>query len=190
MAKKESTFGNMVITLFTVAFIAALALGGVYNLTKEPIAMAKKLKIQNAIGRVLPPFDTLITTKVLPSDGTDSLTFYKGIKDGQPIGTAIATYSNKGYDATQIQLMVGFLPNGKIENVEVVQQKETPGLGAKMLQEQFRGQFNGKNPKDFKLKVKKDSGDVDAITAATISSRAVCDALSRAYKAFSKENNE
>ena len=100
------------------------------------------------------------------------------------VGTAVGTYSNKGYDATQIQLMVGFLPDGSIRNISVIQQKETPGLGTKMKEPKFKDQFNKKNPAEFKLKVKKDGGQVDAITAATISSRAFCDAVDRAYRNY------
>ena len=73
---------------------------------------------------------------------------------------------------------------GLWSEISVVDQKETPGLGTKITEEKFKSQFMGKNPSTFKLKVKKDGGDVDAITAATISSRAVCDAIERAYKAF------
>ena len=80
--------------------------------------------------------------------------------------------------------MVGMWKDGTINKVEVTDQKETPGLGTKMAEPAFKNQFEGKNPAKFVLKVKKDGGDVDAITAATISSRAVCDAIARAYKAY------
>ena len=94
----------------------------------------------------------------------------------------------KGFSG-KIELMVGFLDDGTIENTAVLMHKETPGLGDKMDQKKsdFSLQFIGKNPVDFKLKVKKDGGDVDAITAATISSRAFCDAVQRAYDVFEKE---
>ena len=65
----------------------------------------------------------------------------------------------------------------------MLEHKETPGLGSKIA-DNFKEQFDGKNPAAFSLKVRKDGGDVDAITAATISSRAVCDALSRAFQAY------
>ncbi|MGB4293017.1 MAG: FMN-binding protein [Bacteroidales bacterium] len=68
----------------------------------------------------------------------------------------------------------------------MLEQKETPGLGTKMTEPFFKDQFNGKNPANFKLKVKKDGGEVDAITAATITSRAFCDALERAYNTLKK----
>jgi Na+-translocating ferredoxin:NAD+ oxidoreductase subunit G len=76
--------------------------------------------------------------------------------------------------------MAGFLPDGSIYKVTVLDHKETPGLGTKMTDLKFSRQFLGKNPDSFKLLVKKDGGQVDAITAATISSRAYCDALQRA----------
>ena len=82
--------------------------------------------------------------------------------------------------------MVGVLPDGSINKVAVVSHKETPGLGDKMdsKKSNFSIQFEGKNPETFKLKVKKDGGDVDAITASTITSRAYCDAVERAFKAL------
>ena len=80
--------------------------------------------------------------------------------------------------------MVGFKPDGSINNISVLDQKETPGLGTKMKEPKFKNQFLDKNPAIFTLKVKKDGGQVDAITAATISSRAYCDAVQKAYHGF------
>ena len=185
--KKESSFKNMVITLFVVTMVAALALGGVYNATKEPIALAKKAKAEAAIKAVIPEFDELKTFKVMAVDGTDSLTFNQGYMGGELVGTAIETFSNMGYDPTQIRVVVGFSADGKIINTSVVQHKETPGLGTKMEDEKFKSQFWNQDPNDFKLMVKKDGGSVDAITAATISARAFCDALNRAHITLKKE---
>lgn len=187
MAKRESTLKNMVITLVMIALVASLALGSIYNVTKEPIARAVKAKQEKAIREVLPEFDSLSAFKVMPQTGKDSVTINNAYKNGQPVGSAVATYSNNGYDATQIQLVVGILPDGSIKSVAVVQQKETPGLGSKMKESKFKDQFNGKNPAQFTLKVKKDGGNVDAITAATISSRAFCDAVTRGYDTYSME---
>ncbi len=77
--------------------------------------------------------------------------------------------------------MAGFKPDGTIINITVLEHKETPGLGTKMTEPSFKDQFMDKNPVEYELKVKKDGGPVDAITAATISSRAYCDAVQRAY---------
>ena len=185
-SKKESTFVNMVLTLLIVTAVAALALGGVYELTKEPIALAKKKKQEKAIKMVLPAFDELKAVKVPSYDGGDSLLFTYAKKDGKIIGVAVNSYSDEGFSG-HIEIMVGFLPDGTIHNTAVMAHKETPGLGTKMADPSFKDQFMNKNPKTFKLKVKKDGGDVDAITAATISSRAFSDAVDRAYKTFEKE---
>ncbi len=187
MAKKESSFKNMVVTLFIVTIVAAFALGGVYNVTKEPIELAKKAKTEAALKAVIPDFDKVESYKVLPADGTDSLTINKGYKDETLVGIAVETYSTKGYDPTPIKIMVGFTPEGNLIATSVIQHKETPGLGSKMSDPKFYTQFQEKNPASFDLTVKKDGGDVDAITAATISSRAFCDALTRAYQAIKKE---
>ena len=82
--------------------------------------------------------------------------------------------------------MVGFNIDSTIVNTAVLSHNETPGLGDKMVEgkSDFSVQFKGKNPEDFKISVKKDGGDVDAITASTISSRAFCDAVNSAYKVF------
>ncbi len=190
-SKRESNFINMVVTLFIVSSVAALALGGVYTATKEPIAAAKKAKLEAAIKAVVPDFDNLKTEKVPMGDGGDTLVLYVASKDNQVVGTAIKTYTMKGFSG-RVELMVGFLNDGTIENTAVLMHKETPGLGDKMDKKKsnFSVQFNGKNPADYRLKVKKDGGDVDAITAATISSRAFCDAVQRAYDVFEKEGGK
>jgi len=187
-SKRESNFINMVTTLFIVSAIAALALGSVYTVTKAPIALAKKKKLEAAIKTVLPEFDTLQTVKIALGDGSsDTLMYYIASKDNKVIGTAIKTFTMKGFSG-KIELMVGFLKDGTINNTAVVSHKETPGLGDKMdvKKSDFPVQFEGKNPSSYKLKVTKDGGDVDAITAATITSRAFCDAVDRAYKSFEK----
>jgi electron transport complex protein RnfG len=186
-SKKESSFKNMVITLFVITVIAGFSLGGVYNATKEPIALAKRLKTEKAIVDVTADFDRIESYKVLPIDGKDSLTINKCYLGDELIAYAIETYSNKGYDPTQIKIMVGFTPDGKIIKTAVIQHKETPGLGTKMKDEKFKTQFQNQDPATFKLKVKKDGGSIDAITAATISSRAFCDALERANATLKKE---
>lgn len=189
MAKKESTFTNMVITLVVISLVASFALGSIYNVTKEPIAKAIREKQEKAIREVIPEFDRLESFKAA-SPGGDSLTFNVGYKDDQPVGTAIASYSNDGYDPTQIQLMVGFMPDKTIRNIVVIQHKETPGLGTKMNDPAWKGQYNGKNPGTFNIKVRKDGGQIDAITAATISSRAFSDAVIRAYETLTKQEGD
>lgn len=192
MAKKvESNFKNMTVTLLVVTLVASAALGLVYQSTKGPITMAQQAKISNAIKAVLPEFDNQpgIEAYTVAADGGE-LTFYPATKGTQRVGTAVKTFSNNGF-AGRIELMVGFLPDGTISKIAVISHKETPGLGDKIdpNKSDFSLQFEGKNPETFKLMVKKDGGDVDAITASTISSRAYCDALERAYHALKEGGN-
>jgi electron transport complex protein RnfG len=186
MAKKESTFMSMVATLFTVTLVAAGLLGTVYALTKEPIRLAELKKKNEAIQVVVPGFDNEPSQEVkrVFMDG-DSLYLYTARKGGEVLGTAVETFTNQGFNG-RFKLMVGFKPDGTIIDIAVIQQSETPGLGSKMEKgkSDFSLQFMGKNPATFKLAVKKDRGDVDAITASTITSRAYCDAVARAYRAF------
>lgn len=188
-SKTKSSFINMVLALAIVTGVAAVALGSIYNATKEPIENIKKEKLKEAIGNVLPEFDKLDeVVEVMPAEGEEPLLFYKAYKEGEWIGTAVKTYTNKGFSGF-FSIMVGFAPDGSIVNTAVLEHKETPGLGDKMdiAKSDFPLQFMEKNPAEWSLSVTKDGGDVDAITAATISSRAFCDAVQRAYDAFIKE---
>ncbi|MCK5073976.1 MAG: RnfABCDGE type electron transport complex subunit G [Bacteriovoracaceae bacterium] len=182
----QSTFFNMVIVLFSVALVSSASLGFVYNLTKDKIAQAKAAKQLKAIEEViLPGYDNS------PADDAYDLAMAEGgelecfpAKLGDEVKSiAVKTFTKNAFSG-EMWLMVGFLPDGTINKISIVDQKETPGLGTKVTENKFKSQFAGKNPGVFRLKVKKDGGDVDAITAATVSSRAVCDAVERAYKAF------
>jgi electron transport complex protein RnfG len=187
MAKTESTFKNMVLSLTLISLGAAASLGFVYVMTKEPIEMSILNKKLDAIREVVPEFnnDPNAEMFLLATGDGDSLEIYPAKKDGEVIGYAVNTYTKLGF-AGNIRLIAGFKPDGTIINISVLEQKETPGLGTKMTEPGFKDQFYNKNPSGFSLKVKKDGGSVDAITAATISSRAFCDALQRAYNTIEK----
>lgn len=191
MAKKESTFMSMVSTLFVITLVAAALLGSVYALTKEPIRLAELKKKNDAIKVVVPGFDNEPSQEVqrIFMDG-DSIYLYTARKGDTILGTAVETFTNLGFGGL-IKLMVGFAPDGTIIDIAVLKHSETPGLGNKMEKgkSDFSLQFMGKNPETFKLAVKKDRGDVDAITASTITSRAYCDAVARAYRAFKESQN-
>lgn len=190
--KLESTFINMVGVLCLVTLISAACLGYVYKITKTTIDQSKESKKLEAVKAVIiDGYDNMPTkdTFFIKSDNNEKLECYPAKKDGKVTSVAVKTYTNKGFSG-YISLMVGFLPNGTINKVSVVQQAETPGLGTKILSESFRSQYFGKHPSKNNLKVKKDGGEIDAITAATISSRAFSDAVDRAYKAYSKHISE
>ncbi|MGE0089265.1 MAG: RnfABCDGE type electron transport complex subunit G [Bacteroidales bacterium] len=187
MAKTESNFKNMFLVLFSICFVAATALGFIYQVTKTPIEQTKLNKKLNAIKQVVPEFtnDPTADMIMLPTGEGDSLEIYPAKNNNEIVGYAVKTYTNKGFSG-YIGLIAGFKLDGSIINIVVLEQKETPGLGTKMAEPQFKDQFNGKNPNDFQMVVKKDGGQVDAITAATISSRAFCDAIQRAYNTLQK----
>jgi len=189
MAKKDSSLLSMALTMFIVTLAAATALGFVYRFTKGPIEEAGQQKKLNAIQLVVPEFDNNPDAEKynIDVDG-DVLTFYPAKKGDEIVGIAVETFTKKGFSG-MVRLMVGLLPDGTINRIEVLKHTETPGLGDKMecSKSDFHVQFEGKDPAGYKLSVKKDGGDVDAITASTISSRAYCDAVKRAYDTYMKE---
>jgi len=195
MATIESSLKNMLLTLLVITAIAGTSLGFVYKMTEAPIAAAKAKKQQEAIKMVVPPFTNN------PADGVLEVTSPEGLpirlfpakKDGKLVGVAVETMSNKGFSGN-ISIMVGFKPDGTIVNYQVLDQKETPGLGTKMVTWFKTNKGNqsvlDKNPKKNNLTVSKDGGDVDAITAATISSRAFLDAVRIGYESFMKNKDK
>ena len=185
---RESTFTNMVVTLFAVCLVAAAVLGGLYALTKEPIEAAQIAKINAAIGGVVPEFDNAPSAEAFEVEANGKTSkVYPATKGGEIVGYAVEASSSAGFGGN-ITLMVGFAPDGSIVNTSVISHAETPGLGAKISESEshFVTQFQGKNPGDpaFKFAVKKDGGSFDAITASTITSRAYIDVLNNAYNAF------
>lgn len=187
MAKTESSFRNMVLSLTLISLVASAGLGFVYEFTLEPIALSNLNKKVEAIKQVVPEFNNNPYSEMfrLPTGEGDSLDVFPAKKDNVVVGYAVTTYTKKGFSGN-ITLMAGFKPDGTVVNITVLDHKETPGLGTKMTEPKFKDQFKEKNPAEFSLKVKKDGGPVDAITAATISSRAFCDAVQRAYNTIQK----
>ncbi len=193
MAQLKSTFKNMVLSLFGITAVASASLGVVNNMTKEAIA-GSELKLKNeAVAGVLPKYDQLGETyKMQPADGGDSLEIYPALDaSGNVIANAIKTYSNNGYSG-YIEIMVGFDKSGVISGYQVLKQTETPGLGSKMgiwFNDSNKPGQNviGRNIAEGPLKVKKDGGSVDAITAATISSRAFLESVNRAYSVLDSQ---
>lgn len=186
--KLESTLINMVLVLTGIAVLSALCLGFVYQQTKGEIAKAQENKKLKAIQEVLlEGFDNRPDkmSQEVTDDLGNKITIYVAQRDGQTTSYAVRSYSKQAFGG-EMWLMVGFLADGTINRISVLDQKETPGLGTKVDTDDFKGQFSAKNPNQYSLKVKKDGGDVDAITAATISSRAFTDAVSRAHQALAK----
>lgn len=194
MAKRESTFTNMVVTLLAVTAISATALGYVYDLTKDAIEAAKIKAQAEAITKVLPPYETLgASFKVAAESEGDSLEIFPAYNGQDLVGIAVKTFTKKGFSGF-ISIMAGIDKSGNFSGYEVLEHAETPGLGSKMSvwfnnPEKPNQNVIGKSPKTTKFQVTKDGGDIDAITASTISSRAFLDALVRAYSAYEKNSD-
>ena len=178
----------MVLTLLVVSAVSSSSLSFINQLTKEPKDVAEKVKQNFAIMAVLPDFDNNPSEEAYDIKCSDSdafLTCYPAVKNGELTGIAVKTWTMKGFNG-MVRLMVGFDITGNIINISVLEQKETPGLGTKILDPEFKNQYIGKNPGSNNLYVKKDGGEIDAITAATISSRSFSDAVQRAYQSLEK----
>lgn len=179
----ESSLKNMVLVLFTITLLSSAAVGGVYMLTEEPIAQAKELAVKDALAQVLPQFEA--TTKQSIEVNQLPIVAHTATIAGETVGYAVESISKNGFGGA-VRLMVGFDTEGKILNINVLEQKETPGLGTKMADEGnvLLASLKDKNAAEVNMTVKKDGGDIDALTAATISSRAYAEAVAIAYEAY------
>lgn len=188
----KSSLVNMVLSLGTITIVAAALLAGAYTITEEPIKVADLNKQTEAISAVTPEFDNnpvAEAVEITPEGESASVKVFPARKGNTLVGGAVESYSSAGFSG-DIKIIYGFDIDGNITGYEVMSHAETPGLGAKMG-EWFRspeGRRNviGLNPSTANLTVSKDGGDVDAITAATITSRAFLDALNRASRAFNQ----
>ena len=179
----QSSFKNMSLCLLVICLVCSALLAGVYALTKEPIDAAAKAKNEAAIKEVLPDVAvTIEEERTVDFEGASYAYNLAYDEQGNTVGCAI-NVAPVGFGGP-ISIKVGFDVNGVIWNTKVLSQAETPGLGAKCVEPSFSEQFKGFDPAAKKLAVKKDGGDVDAITASTITSRAYADGVDLAVKVF------
>ncbi|MCD5390916.1 RnfABCDGE type electron transport complex subunit G [candidate division NPL-UPA2 bacterium] len=186
--------GRLVLVLTLITLIAALALAQTNKLTKDRIENARREYELRAVKKVLLIEEKLkelngelvIEKKQLEFEET-KVSLYRGRMNEKIFGAAIKT-AGKGYGG-DIEVVVGLNRKGVITKIEIVDHKETPGLGAKITRALFRDQFKGKSAKN-KIKVRKDGGEIDAISGATVSSRGVCQAVEKALKLFSEEKED
>ena len=178
MKKLESSFANMVIVLTIITVIAASCLGAMNNLTAEPIAASKKAKQEAAIKAVLPEFTSLEEDNV-----NDQKIFRAYNANSELVGIAIET-AELGFGGN-ITTIVGIDANGSIVDYSLLQHAETPGLGSKLVDWfKVKSDIRGADANKMPLNVSKDGGEYDAITAATISSRAFLNSINKAYETY------
>ncbi|MCH5217800.1 MAG: RnfABCDGE type electron transport complex subunit G [Muribaculaceae bacterium] len=191
MKKLKSTLPNMILSLGIIGIVAGGLLGGMYAITKEPIEKAEKNQLTESIAEVTPPFtnspeDDKTTIKV---DGKDFMVF-PAMEGDRLAGAAVLGYTMEGFSG-EVAVLCGFDAEGNVKDYRVIRHAETPGLGAKM-EEWFHDPTGarsviGKNPSVESFYVTKDKangGQIDAITAATISSRAFLGVMRQAYTAY------
>ena len=195
MKKLSSTLPNMLLSLGGICVLVSGILAVVNKVTTAPIAEAEMRAKVEAIRAVAPAFDNNPFAEklmVLPEGETDSLTVYPAKKGSALVGFAIESYTQKGFSGL-IRVMVGFDAEGRLVDCSVLQHSESPGLGSRIPEwyheKSETGGIRDMRGLDMKasapLTVSKDGGKVDAITAATISSRAFLDAVNRAWRTFS-----
>lgn len=189
MKKLASTLPNMILSLVVITVAAGALLGWLYSITKEPIALQAAEQQKAAIAEVAPAFtNNPEEDKWEKTIDGNIFTVYPAFNVGKLAGAAVKGESMNGF-AGEIVVMCGFDADGTVRNYRVLQQAETPGLGTKM-QDWFRDpaaarSIIGKNPATTKFYVSKDAGgEIDGITAATISSRAFLETLRNAFEAY------
>ncbi len=185
MDKQESGF-RVVLVLVIIALFSAMLLAYVNKVTLKPIEENKRAEIKKAVRLVLAGSGAVKYAQkpdTLIEDGSAVTYFTAKNENGMIAGYALAVKAPNGF-SSDFDLMVGLDSSGTILDTYVLEHKETPGLGDKMRTEKFKGQFRGKNLASTKWQVKKDGGDIDAITAATITSRAFTGGVVRALKTF------
>ncbi len=178
----------MLLSLTLISLSASALLAGGYVLTKDPIDKAAQDKKDNAIKEVLPKGDITIeeAVEIKLKGYEDAFVIYPAKQGDKLVGCAIETYDNNGYGG-KIKTMVGLDAEGKVINYSILEMNETPGLGAKATDWfKAKGDIRGKNPSDANFKVTKDGGEIDAITASTITSRAFIASITNAYEAIVK----
>ena len=186
MKKLESTLTNMLLVLTGVTVVSVALLAWVNELTKEPIAQANAKALSDAVNLVVPGFDNnpIAEKKMQEVDGVQ-YAVYPATKGGEYIGAAVEA-SAMGFGG-ELKVLVGFDAEGNVLNYSLLSHAETPGLGSKAdvwFKDGGKGDITGMNPGQVPLAVSKDGGQVDAITASTITSRAFLNAVNAAYAAF------
>ncbi len=175
---------RLVLTLTIICLVAGVLLAGVDTLTRDRISEANRDKKLNALQNVLPDYDNSPDTNVVTVEHAgQSWIFHVALKDKRFAGAAVETSSPAGYGG-DISLMLGINADDETQAIAILGQKETPGLGANIEGESFKSNFTRKNLTTTQWAVAKDGGQIDQITAATISSRAVTDAVKAAINAY------
>ncbi len=171
--KKDDTIKNALI-LMAITLIAGFLLGLVYEVTKEPIAKQKEIATNNALKAVLESAESF--EKIEDKNTEDAIKdIYAAKARDEVIGYAFLVSAKGGYGG-DVEVMVGLdTKDGEVNGIDVLKHNETPGLGAKSDEPEFKDQFKDKPLADLKVVKGESSADdeIAAISGATITSRCV-----------------
>ena len=177
---------RLTVVLTCVCMVAGLALSFVNAATKDARAYQDRLELLNALNMVLPEHDNEPDKDIVDIDGTN---YFLSKKADTINGVAFKTSTEKGYSGL-IEIIVGVQTDGKIIAIGILSQKETPGLGSKIAQDWFKDQYKGKTLDGANWAVKKDGGDFDQISGATISPRAVTGAVKDGLSVYAQNKTQ
>ena len=181
--KQKNEFVQLGGILCAITLVVALALGAVNAVTAGPIAEQNAQKIKDSLENVMPgaeseqidvPAGTTVTTETKNATSVTILSAYKMTKDGADAGYCVEV-GPTGFGGA-VDTMVGIDSDGKVTGISVISaSSETPGLGARSTEPEFQAQFAGQVGTE--VAVAKDGGSIDALTGATITSRAVSEGV-------------
>lgn len=185
-------FLKMGLILMVVGLLATAILAGTDALTRVPIAEAKRQELLRALSQVLPPGgdnepdkDTLTVSDTRLERKGNPVVIYRGRKADTFLGVALKVVAPDGYSG-DIEVMMGVAAGGTVTGVQILAHKETPGLGDKITKTRWADFFGGKNLTNVKWGVKKDGGDFDQFAGATITPRAVVNAVKRGLSYYTE----
>ncbi|NQU42553.1 RnfABCDGE type electron transport complex subunit G [bacterium] len=185
--RKEFSPLSLVLTLVLITACAGVVLAAVKQITEKPIAQAKRQEKLQAIENVLPEHTNAPDQEVVQ---VGEYALYPGFNAaGEFVGAAVEVGDAGGYGG-KITLMIGLDAEGQVCGIQATQLNETPGLGDGITKGKFLDPLMGKGRDDMTWRVTKDGGDVDGVTAATISSRAALRAISVAFEVFAQYRNK
>lgn len=180
---KRPSIWRLTVTLGSIALLSGALLGLLHQVTAPVIRQNQEERLKASLRLLLETFDNDPQNEAFTLEEFPGMRFLPARQGGTLRALAIEATSPEGYSG-DVVILAGFEANGRLLRVQVLRQKETPGLGARMTEESFLRQFQQLAPESFPLSVRKDGGTVDALTAATISSRAFLKALNAARQGF------
>jgi electron transport complex protein RnfG len=187
-----------VLSLTAFAALAGVVLGLAWDSTRERIADNEARRVLAELAAILPPAlhdnEPHRDMLVLEKPGDERRQVWRARLDGKPTAAVLTSLAPDGYSG-QIRLLVALTIDGHILGVRVASHSETPGIGdvIEAGKSPWIRSFDGRSleqPDESRWRLRKDGGDIDAISGATVSSRAVVAATRRAMQYFRLHRDE